>query len=337
MAKKITMQDIADAVGVSKVTVSKALADKEGVSDTVKEKIKDLADEMGYRYNAQASAIKSGLSHNVGVISPERFTGGFKSFYLSVYQYLTKALDAYRYAAILHVLSDEDEKKLVLPRTYFDRKADAFIILGQVSGDYIEALQNSDVPILFLDFYEEHTKMDSINTDNFYGAYGITNYLIKNGHRKIAYVGSIKATSSIQDRYLGYYKSLLEHNLPLNEAYIIEDRDERGVFIPIELPKDMPSAFVCNNDEVAYNLVEQLKAAGYKVPDDVSVVGYDNDIYATVSKPQLTTVDVNIEEMTETAARIILEKINDPTKQYGRVLIKGDIKYRESVKSVFNK
>lgn len=335
MVKKITMQDIADRAGVSKVTVSKALADKDGVGDVVKEKIKLLADEMGYRYNASASAMKSGLSNNVGVIIPEHFTGGFQSFYLTVYQMLTKSLDEYRYASILHLLSSEDEEKMILPRTYFDRKVDAYIMLGQVSKEYVEQLNKSEVPVLFLDFYEEHTEMDSINTDNFYGAYGITNFLIQSGHEKIAFIGSIHATSSIQDRYLGYYKSLLEHNIILKPEYVIDDRDEYGLLkSPIELPEDMPTAFVCNNDELAYNLIEQLTESGYEVPKDISVVGYDNNIYSTLSKPQITTVDVNVAEMTTTAARIILDKIDNPEKSYGRIMIKGSIVYRDSVKKV---
>ncbi|MDA3845177.1 MAG: LacI family DNA-binding transcriptional regulator, partial [Vallitaleaceae bacterium] len=242
MAKTITMQDIADKIGVSKVTVSKALSDKDGVSEELKKKIKSLADELGYRYNASAQAMKSGVSFNVGVIVPEKFTGDYRSFYLTVYQHLTKALEVYRYSSILHILSDEDELNLTLPRSYFDRKVDAYIVLGQVSKGYVELLNNSEVPIIFLDFYDDHAEVDSINTDNFYGAYGLTNYLIKNNHMAIAFVGSIHSTSSIQDRYLGYYKSLLEHKILVNQAYIIEDRDSKGKLIPIELPKEMPTA-----------------------------------------------------------------------------------------------
>lgn len=334
MASKITMQDIADKIGVSKVTVSKALSDKDGVSDELKAKIKALSEELGYRYNASASAMKLGLSKNIGVIIPERFTGDYKSFYLTIFQYLSVALDQYQYSSILHVLSDEHEKALSLPGTYFERKADAYIILGQISTTYVDLLVGSDVPILFFDFYEEHTELDSINTDNFYGSYGMTNYLIQNGHTKLAFVGSISATSSIQDRYLGYYKSLIEHGIPLNTDYVIEDRNKKGKYIPVRLPEEMPTAFVCNNDQVAYNLIEALQAGGYRVPEDISVVGYDNDIYASVSKPKITTVDVNMEDMTTTAARIIVDKIKYPEKKYGRILIKGSIKYGESVKKL---
>ena len=334
MKNNVTMQDIANQLGVSKVTVSKALNNKEGVSDQLKAKIKVTAKDMGYRYNALARALKVSHSFNIGVIIAERFTGDHKSFYTGFYQHLSRVLDTYKYSGILNILSDQAEKGLSLPRIYLERKVDGFIILGQISKKYIEVLQNIDIPIIFLDFYDDHVGIDAVITDNFYGAYELTNYLISNGHREIAYVGNLHATSSIQDRFLGYYKSLLEHQIPLNNDYIINDRDENGKFIDLLLPAQIPSAFVCNCDQIAYNLINKLKTSGYKVPEDCSVVGFDNDIFATISEPQITTVEVNIKEMAKTVVRYMIEKVTDGNKKYGRVLIKGKIIYRDSVKTI---
>ncbi len=334
MKNNVTMQDIANQLGVSKVTVSKALNNKEGVSDQLKAKIKVTAKDMGYRYNALARALKVSHSFNIGVIIAERFTGDHKSFYTGFYQHLSRVLDTYEYSGILNILSDQAEKGLALPRIYLERKVDGFIILGQISKKYIEVLQKIDIPIIFLDFYDDHVGIDAVITDNFYGAYELTNYLISNGHREIAYVGNLHATSSIQDRFLGYYKSLLEHQIPLNNDYIINDRDENGKFIDLLLPAQIPSAFVCNCDQIAYNLINKLKTSGYKVPEDCSVVGFDNDIFATISEPQITTVEVNIKEMANTVVRYMIEKVTDGNKKYGRVLIKGKIIYRDSVKTI---
>ncbi|MBC7958625.1 MAG: LacI family DNA-binding transcriptional regulator [Vallitaleaceae bacterium] len=334
MAKTITMKDIADQLNISKVTVSKALSDKEGVSDALKAKIKLLAGEMGYRYNASAQAIKSGFSFNIGVVVAEKFTGGYHSFYLTFYQEVTRALDKYKYSSIFQVLSDEDEQNLLLPRCYQDQKVDGLIVLGQVTSEYIEVLNGCDVPIVFLDFYEEHTEVDTVVSDNFFSAYELTNYLIANKHRNIAFVGTISSTSSIQDRYLGYYKSLLEHKLMLDKNLIIDDRDEKGQFINLVIPNPMPTAFVCNCDRVAYELINQLQAKGYKIPEDVSIVSFDNDIYSTLPTPQITTVDVNMAEMTATVAEAIMNKIENPERRYGRMLVKGNIIYRDSVRNL---
>jgi len=328
------MKDIAEKLDVSSVTVSKALNDKDGVSDELKQKIKDLANEMGYRMNTLAKSMKEGCSYNIGVIIPECFTGGLQSFYLNFYQSVAQVLEEYDYYGILQILSKQDEKDLVLPRIYHESRVDGFIVLGQVSRSYVETLQGIQMPIVFLDFYDEHLEMDSVITDNFYGAYKITNYLMHSGHKKIGFVGDIYATSSIQDRFLGYYKSLLEHKIPLKQEFVIKDRDEHGKYIELEFPQEMPTAFVCNCDQIAYNVIEKLKQMNYDVPGDISVVGFDNDIFATISTPQITTVEVDIEEMSATAVEYILEKIKMNNREYGRVSIKGKIIYRESVKQL---
>lgn len=328
------MKDIANKIGVSSVTVSKALSNKDGVSEELKNKIKKLAEEMGYRYNTAAKSIKDGLSYNIGVLIPERFTGISHSFYMRVYQHISLHLEQYGYFGILNILSNEEEESLNFPRIYNEQKVDGMIILGQVSKPYIETIQNMDLPKIFLDFYDEHSSIDSIVSDNFYGAYEITNYLIQNNHKKIAFVGNIYSTSSIQDRFLGYYKSLLEHGLTLDQQFILNDRDERGAYIDIILPNETPTAFVCNCDQVAYNLFDRLNTLGYRVPEDCSVVGFDNDIYATLTSPKLTTVEVDIEKMAQLALKSIMDKIADPNHRDGRIQVQGKIIYRDSVRGL---
>lgn len=317
------MRDIAERLGVSSVTISKALNDKEGVSGELKEKIKSVAAEMGYRFNTHAKSMKEGLAYNIGVVIPERFTGTTQAFYLQFYQQLSKVMDRHHYSGILHILSQDDENQLVLPRVYNEKKVDGFIILGQISKRYVEEIQSIESPVIFLDFYTDQNIIDSVLTDNFFGIYEITNYLIKNGHKKIAFVGNVYATSSIQDRFLGYYKSLLEHRIDLPDDYVIKDRDERGNYIDIDFPDNMPTAFVCNNDEVAYNLINSLRKNGFRVPDDCSVVGFDNSIYATLTDPPLTTVEVDMEEMSKVTIKFLMEKLKNEKKEIWPDFYKG--------------
>lgn len=333
MKSNVTMRDIAVKLGVSSVTISKALNDKEGVSEELKEKIKAVAEEMGYRLNTHARSMKDGLSYNLGIVIQERFTGTTTSFYLQFYQQLSRVLESYHYSGILHILSHEDEAELILPRIYTEKKVDGLIFLGQIQKQYVNEIQKIEIPAIFLDFYTDQNEIDSVLTDNFYGVYEVTNYLIRNGHRKVAFVGDVHATSSIQDRFLGYYKSLLENRIDLKKEYVIKDRDERGFYIDLEFPEDMPTAFVCNNDEVAYNLIHELQKRGMKVPEDCSVVGFDNSIFATLTEPPLTTVAVDIEEMSRVSVKFIMEKLKNPAKKYGRTFIKGNIIYRDSVKN----
>lgn len=330
MGKKVTMRDIANELQVSTVTVSKALSDREGVSEEVRNRIKQKAEEMGYRYHSLAKSMKEGMSYNVGVVVAERFFSD-NAFYSNLYQRLVIELGKVNYSCILEILSYEDEKSDTLPKMVSGNKIDGLIVLGQLKKHYINVLRQEDIPYIFLDFYDEHFAIDTVVSDSVYGSYILTNYLLENGHRKIGFVGDVTATSSILDRYLGYYKALLQQGISLNEAWIIKDRDENGKFIQLELPKEMPEAFVCNCDEIAYHLIEQLKAAGYRVPEDVSVVGFDDYIYASLCAPRLTTFRISQEMMAETAVDALARKMRDSSYHAGRKVISGNIVIRDSV------
>lgn len=329
MGKTITMKDVARELGVSIVTVSKALSDKEGVSESVRESIKQKAEEMGYRYNFLGKSMKEGMNYNIGVLIAEQFMND-SAFYAKMYQAIVKNLLIYDFFGILEVISEEEEGACGLPHILQNNKVDGIIILGQMRRRYLEKIAEADVPFIFLDFEDDRFKVDTIISDSYHGAYEITNHLIELGHKEIGFVGNINATTSIMDRYIGYYKSLRENNLKNKDEWLLSDRDEHGKFTKLKLPEEMPTAFVCNCDEVAYSFILQLKKAGYHIPEDVSVVGFDNYIYATLSDPAITTVEVNVEAMAEAAVNSILKRIKHPTEDYGRKVISGRIVYRNS-------
>ena len=337
--KSVTMSDIAKVMNVSTVTVSKALGDRDGVSVELRERIKQKATEMGYRVHAGSHGAKDGLTCNIGIIVAKHFISDVSSFYWIVYRNIVELLQNQNYYGMLEVV---DNKSMTdpnaveeVPNTVLDHKVDGLIVLGQLSEDYIDRLMQHNLPTVFLDFYGSRDDVDSVLSDSFYGAYMLTSHLIENGHRRIGFLGSISSTSSIQDRYLGYYKALLENRIPLRQDWVIADRsNESDIFPEFTLPNDMPTAFVCNCDETAYKLVNQLKAAGYSIPDDISVVGYDNHIYSTICNPRLTTIDVNSRVMSTEAVDIILHKIRDGNYRRGRTLVTGKLVRRGSVKNL---
>jgi LacI family transcriptional regulator len=276
--------------------------------------------------------MKEGRNYNIGILIAEHFMSE-NAFYSKMYQTINRDLLSYNYFGIMEVISEEAEKEGRIPQLLQNNKVDGIIVLGQMKRGYIQKIADSGIPFIFLDFTDDHFQVDTIVSDSFHGAYEITCHLIEQGHNRIGFIGNISATTSIMDRYLGYYKALLENGLELRNDWIITDRDEHGKFCPILLPNEMPTAFVCNCDEVAYAFIRQLKKAGYSVPDQVSVVGYDNYIYATLSEPAITTVEVNIEAMSDAAVNSILKRIKKPDSDYGRKVISGRIIYRDSVKA----
>lgn len=333
--KSVTMSDIAKTMDISTVTVSKALSDKEGVGEELREKIKQKAIEMGYRLGSSSKAAKGGLTFNISIVIADHFINDTSAFYWVMYRNIVELLQRQSYYAILDVITENDVREKKLPGSVIGKKVDGVIVLGQFEIEYAKALSQLDLPTVFLDFYSSDNSTDTVLSDSFFGSYMLTNHLIENGHRRIAFLGSINATSSIEDRYLGYYKALLENNIPLNSELIIEDRgaDGRG-FLSFTLPSKMPTAFVCNCDEAAYILINQLKKEGYSVPDDVSVVGYDNHIYSTLSEPKITTIDVDSNRMSAEAVETIIKKIRNRNYSRGRTLVTGKIIYRDSVKAI---
>lgn len=328
------MLEIANELGISKVSVSKALNDKEGVSEELRRKVKETAESMGYRINNSARSLKTDRQYNIGILIAEKFVMDMEAYYFSVSGEIIKKLDTYGMSGIMEIISAKTEKEGQLPRVYNEKKVDGIIVLGQLSNRYLEELEHISIPLIYFDFYIQPSNIDSVVADNFFSGYKLTDLLIEKGHRNIAFVGSIKATSSIQDRYLGYYKALIENNIPLRLDYVINDRDEEGKFIELQIPKDLPTAFVCNCDRIAFTLINELKSRQISVPEQCSVVGFDNALFSTISTPQITTVDNNIEKMVSTAVKVITKKINNPQKIYDRILVPGTIIERDSIAAI---
>lgn len=333
--KNVTMKDIAQLLNISTVTVSKALSDKEGVSLELKEKIKASAESMGYRYNSIAKGMKEGKSYNIGIIIAERFVkDDTEAFYLKMYQYVVKELYKVNYYGIMEIISSCKEKELAIPNVILENKVDGVIVLGQMSNDYLEMIKNSNVPLVFMDFDDDPLDVDCIVSDNNYDSYRMTNYLISMGHKEIGFVGNINATTSIMDRYLGYLRAMILNNITVNDDWIIKDREEDGEYIEFVLPEKMPTAFVCNCDAVAYLFIRKLKSLGYKVPEQISVVGYDNYTFSGLSSTKLTTVAVDMKTMAEVTIGVIMRKIEGDTQTQGRKVISGNLIFRDTVKKL---
>lgn len=336
--QKVTMKDVAEKLNISTVTVSKALSDKEGVGEELRLRIKQTAERMGYRFNTSAKALKEGRNYNIGVIVADCFMNDASdTFYLKMYQNITQFLTRLGYSCMLELISSEMEKSFLCPNLVTAGRADGLIVMGQLPSSYLKKIEETGIKTVYLDFYDKKLDVDSVITDSVYGTYQLTNYIVSMGHKKIAFVGNVKATASILDRYLGYYRSLLVNDIELRADYIISDRSESGQFTPIELPKDMPTAFVCNCDDIAYSLMNKLKEAGYRIPEDVSVAGFDNYVLAEYSSPRLTTVEVNISEMAGMAVDLLIKKLNGKQGIGGRKVIDGKLIIRDSVGRVQKK
>ena len=338
--KKVRLSDIAGKLNISTVTVSKALADKEGVGDELRQQIKDVAEQMGYHIK-KAAATSTAKTHasgtgNIGILIPSRFFSPDVSYYWHIFNTLSTELLSLGYYSIMELLTTEDEEAHTLPRLISDNKVDGLIILGQTSDAYLEELNKKYQTFILFDFYSAKLQYDSVSNDNYFCSYLMTDYVISQGHKKIRFVGNFGATTSISDRFMGFQRAMLEHKLNCQAEDIINDRDENGRLIQINLPpaKSMPTAFVCNCDETAANLILTLEEKGYKVPQDISVTGFDNYLPRKQTAVELTTVYIKPEDSTRVAAELIINKITGQPYIKGRHLVSGSLVIRNSVRTL---
>lgn len=330
--KQVTMKDVAQAMDVSIVTVSKALAGKDGVSDVLRERIVDKAGELGYIAKGDKSR-REDLNINIGIVISERFVSD-NSFYFKIYQKMLMELSKKGYIGILEIVRREDEETGMLPNIVRMNSVDQVVVVGEMQSIFLESLVQTGLGITFFDFENEEFDVDCVVSDGVNGGFLLTRYLVKNGHKRIGFVGNYKSTRSILDRYMGYMKYLIAKEQIYNAKWTLPDRDEDGKFIDLELPDDMPDAFVCNCDPVAYRMIDALEKAGYSVPEDISVVGYDDFVEQPSEEIDLTTYQVNTDEMIKRCIHIIEERAKNKNYRRGTTVVYGKLVVRDTVRNI---
>lgn len=342
MKNGVKMIDIAKKLNVSVVTVSNALGGKDGVSEELRAKIRATADSMGYKPSNskrdKKQPVNTGAGKSIGIITAECFAAGIGTFYWELTANISNKLSALDVYTVYESISVQNEKDCVLPKILTENRIDALIVIGQLGQPYLNVLSKVEIPLVFVDFYDNHYDIDSVVSDNFFGGYVLTDYLVRKGHKKIGFFGHVTVTSSINDRFLGYVKCLMENKLEYNPEWVIKDRDRYGtIYSEFQFPEQMPTAFVCNCDETAFRVITNLKFKGCKVPEDISVVGYDNFTVSNICIPTITTMEVDLEKMASASVEIIMKKLADSTYSEGRRIIGGRLIEKNSVLDISTK
>ena len=327
MKKNVRMADIAEKLGTSTVTVSNALAGRPGVSDHLRQKILAMAREMGYTPRVHT---EPGGKTGAGVIAV-LISGRFSlenTFYSQMYRSFSMACSQKGFSTTLTVLSEEEEREARLPKAAGE--ADGLLMLGQMDTRLLGAAAGGEKPCLLLDFYGEELDLPCVLSDNQTGGYRLTQHLLQSGCRQIGFVGSILATTSIMDRYLGCCKALLSARISPRPEWLLPDRDENGNLIPLSLPEKLPQAFVCSCDEVAGTLIQSLRQRGLRVPRDIRIAGYDDYRFARLCTPPLTSYRVDIEGMAGRAASLLIRQIRGKPVAAGQTVVPGALVIRDS-------
>jgi len=321
------MKDIAEALGISIVSVSKALSGKDGVSEKRKNEIIRKAEELGY----YKTSTKARTEKFIGVIVLDQFFS-VNAFYYNLLKSVMIYASSYKYTGLMEVLTPKMEENLIAPSFLRENKVQGYIILGQVEKRYLKVIENYHIPHVLLDFFLPDENIDSVVVNSLDGVYKLTKDLIKQGYRDIAFVGSVNKFEFVMLRYLGFLKAVKEVKDLIPLEYRLIDREGRENLLPINLDITLPDVFVCSCDETAYGLMSQLNKAGIKIPHDVGVTGFDDSSYAALCKPPLTTVRVDVDKMGAIAIETLIENMNNEKRLARMISVPTNIVIRESAK-----
>ncbi|NLU52915.1 MAG: LacI family transcriptional regulator [Clostridiaceae bacterium] len=335
--KKIRLKDIADKLGISVNAVSLALNNKVGVSDETRLKVLRVADTLGYLDQCKASGRKHHYN-NICVMLEEKV---FKDtrFYPKVILGIENEAKINNYDTIINFISKE---RYDIPLSIERGKVDGIIVIGHIDDEYLKMLKSFKIPIILVDYASMSVNTGAVLTQNIPGAFKATEYLIKNGHRDIGFFGEIDAAMSFYERWLGFNMALKHYNIHvLTELCITENVEENALqnnYMAIaDMLKDKekyPTAWFCANDSAAAVLINALKYLGKKVPDDISVIGFDDIDICAMTEPQLTTMHINMVEMGTAAVKELLQSIQNPNYMQRHIRLPVRLEERDSVKYI---
>ncbi|WP_226003320.1 LacI family DNA-binding transcriptional regulator [Paenibacillus sp. BJ-4] len=338
--EKVTIQDIADALGISRNTASKAINGSDSVPIETRNKVIKKAIELKYKQFAyvETESIIPKKQGNIALFTCNLPNSShFGSLLISG---LEKRISAEGYNLSIHIVRENELYAGALPNNFEASKADGIICIEMFDPQYSELVTSLGLPTIFIDcsvdiFYPD-LKADLLLMENEHSVYSVTKSLIQGGFTRIGFVGDYKHCKSFNERWVGYNRALIEAGLTVDLSCCIIDHD-RNFFSEsdwmdkqLEGMNELPSAFVCANDFIAVSVMKALKNKNMKIPADIAVFGFDNAPESRIVEPHLSTVHIYNNEMGITAAEMLLARVKDPSRPYQITHIKTEPIYRES-------
>lgn len=313
-SSKATMQDIADSLHISKVSVSKALNNRGGVSDDLRRSILAAAQQLGYEH----LSVEAAQPLHFAFVVSKHFFLETDAFYSEMYYHFSRQCPKVGATVTLVIVSNRDEEAPRLPEQ-LQGDFSGIAVAGEMSDAFLRLLEKPGRPLVLMDFESYAVSSYSITTDNYHWGSLVTQKLVDMGHQKIGFVGQSGSTKSITDRYFGYRRTLLHNGLPFSEDWVLVNNDRStGLYTSsIVLPEDMPTAFICHCDMAAYYLLATLNERGYQCPKDVSIISFDNTRLAETCCPALTSVDIEPRAFVSIALDLLVnENLRNATTRF---------------------
>ncbi len=316
--KKVTIKDVAKEAGISVSTVSRVLRNYNNVPDETREKVQEAVKKLNYIPNIAASNLGAGSLRNIGIVVTRSAENAFKNpFFSEMIMGIGSVLEKNEYNIQLIMTDDINiEKKRVIDTLASGMIQGVIVLYSRKYDMLIQALANSHYPFVVsgrVDGISTDRKIHSVNTDNEAGSFKIVSHLIELGHKRIAFLNASLEYIVNIDRYEGYRKALIHNGIKHDNALDLDcgitfDDAKRAVYEALNKNPDITAIF-CRDDYRAVAAIQAVNELGLKVPEDIAIVGYNNYDIASISKPQLTTINVPIHDLGAASAQQILDLI----------------------------
>ncbi|MEI9942965.1 MAG: LacI family DNA-binding transcriptional regulator [Chitinophagaceae bacterium] len=335
MLKEITIYDLAKELNLSPATVSRGLKDHRSLNKNTKKRIMDKAEELGYRSNNFASNLRKQKTHTIGVVVPQLNS----NFIASVLSGIEKVTTYANYDIIITHSSESGKKEIANANNLFHKRVDGLIVsLASDTTDlsHFQQFFKREIPVVFFDRVEETSNGAKIIIDNYKAAYEATKHLIDQGCKRIAHITSNQKRNVYSKRYSGYRDALENNNIPFDEKFVfigaLDRESSLATAQQIAKMKPLPDGVFAINDLSAALCIQVFKEHGIRVPEDIAVVGFNNDTIGIISDPQLTTINYPAVQMGEQAAMALIDYLTGNTKSIltDSIILNAELIVRES-------
>ena len=343
--KRVTLQDIANELGISRNTVSKAINNSDGIAAATRDKILQKAVEMDYKQFSYVNSIM-GSDEMTSLSEPPQYQGEIAlltSTFLTQSHFSSTMLDKFQrgisqagFTMNTHRVTKENLRTKTLPYTFRKDLVKAVLCIEMFDYDYDKMICELNVPVLFIDGPVKKDgyslPADQLYMDNTTEITRFVNDMLAAGKTRIGFVGNYNHCQSFYERYAAFRMAMLMADVPVDERYIFcSNRADEFIETISEL-EELPDVFICANDFLAGDLIRNLFAIGKSVPEDVLVLGFDNSPESRMFRPALSTVHIHTQVMAFAAMQLLISRKNEPSLDARIVHTETELIYRDSTR-----
>lgn len=344
--RKVTIQDIADALGISRNTVSKAINNSDGIAEATRDKILQKAVEMGYKQFSYVTSVAAVARQQEEVLEEQDTVGEialFTTFYLPNNHFGSMMLDKFHleisqigFTMSIHRVTDDDIRNLRFPKTFNAETVKGILCLELFDYNYSKMLCSSGIPLLLVDgpsrFGGLKLDCDMLLMDNLSEVFGFTNRMISRGLTRIGFIGDFMHCQSFYERYMAFMTAMMMAGVPVDQNFVLTPPvgDDDAFANALESLNDYPDVFICANDFIAIDAMQILFQRNRSLMKKIRFFGFDDSHESRIFYPSLSTVHIHSQSMAYSAVQLLISRMKSPNMESRTVYVATDVVLRDS-------